>query len=504
MGSVIGTGVFAFGEKCQIQAIPNSGFRFTQWNDGNTENPRMFFITKNTTFIAFFAPGQYSLTTRSNGEEYGTTQGDTIADYLTNVQISATANYGYHFTQWSDGNTNNPRTISLTKDTNLVALFKKNQYTITTSCNAEQGTISGMQVAEYLDEITLNVLPNVGWHFTQWTDSNTDNPRTFTLTQDTTFAAEFAMDYSGKCGDDLYWAYSNQEIKITGSGLMYNYTDSTMPWTLLRDSIKTVRVGNNATSIGEYAFANTRKLAELQIGTGVEDISANAFAGCNRIYHIYSYPTYPPFADESSFANYNVYLHIPCENKEDYTLDLVWGKFKFIECIGSEDVEVSGNEVTVSPDYEDATFTWPVTDNADTYSLVITKDGVTFCTLVFNAQGQLVSIAFNPRRQNAPAEEGTTPATYAEMTANGFRFTVTGLDEGSAYAYTLTVRNAANTVLETYTGDFTTLSNTPTDISDRPDTTGTDSDKGAEKLLRNGQVLIIRNGKTYNMMGQRL
>ena len=162
---------------------------------------------------------------------------------------------------------------------------------------------------------------------------------------------------------------------------------------------------------------------------------------------------------------------------------------------------VSGNEVTVSPDYEDATFTWPVTDNADTYSLVITKDGVTFCTLVFNAQGQLVSIAFKPRRQNAPAAEGTTPATYAEMTANGFRFTVTGLNEGSAYAYTLTVRNAANTVLETYTGDFTTLSNTPTGINE---SAGEDAHGQVEKIIRDGQVLIIRNGVTYDMMGQTL
>ena len=483
-----------------ISAIANYGYHFTQWGDGNTDNPRTIKLTQDTTFTAEFAPNQYSLTTTTNYAERGTTQGDTIADYLTEIQVSATANYGYYFASWSDGNTDNPRTISLTKDTNVVALFDKNQYTITTYCNAEQGTISGTQEAEYLDEVTISAIANLGYQFTQWSDGNTDNPRTIKLTQDTTLTAEFGLAYSGKCGNELYWAYSNQEIKITGTGAMYNYTDSTMPWTLLRDSIKTVRVGNNATSIGEYAFANTRKLAELQIGTGVEDIGANAFAGCNRIYHIYCYPTYPPFTDESSFANYNVYLHIPCENKEGYTLDLVWGKFKFIECIGSEDVEVSGNEVTVSPDYEDATFTWPVTDNADTYSLVITKDGVTFCTLVFNAQGQLVSIAFKPRRQNAPAAEGTTPATYAEMTANGFRFTVTGLNEGSAYAYTLTVRNAANTVLETYTGDFTTLSNTPTSINESDNTPAGE----VEKLLRNGQVLILRNGETYDMMGQRM
>ena len=62
---------------------------------------------------------------------------------------------------------------------------------------------------------------------------------------------------------------------------------------------------------------------------------------------------------------------------------------------------------------------------------------------------------------------------------------------------------ADNTTRQTYTIYFSKKS-TPTDISDRPDTTGTDSDKGATKLLRDGQVLIIRNGKTYNMMGQRL
>ena len=371
------------------------------------------------------------------------------------------------------------------------------------SSNNLMGTVQIEQDVDCDSVAIISAVENLGYAFTQWSDGNTDNPRTIKLTQDTTLIAEFGLAYSGKCGDELYWTYNNQEIKITGTGAMYNYTDNTMPWTLLRDSIKTVRVGNNATSIGEYAFANTPKLAELHIGINVENIGANAFAGCTRLYDIYCYPTYPPFAESNSFANYNVYVYVPCENLRDYTLNVVWGEFKFIECIGSEDVEVSGNEVTVSPDYEDATFTWPVTDNAETYSLVITKDGVTFCTLVFNAQGQLVSIAFKPRRQNAPAAEGTTPATYAEMTANGFRFTVTGLNEGSAYAYTLTVRNAANTVLETYTGEFTTLSNTPTGINEST-LTGRGTAGQVEKIIRNGQVLILRNGVTYDMMGQTL
>ncbi|MGM9825551.1 MAG: leucine-rich repeat domain-containing protein [Paludibacteraceae bacterium] len=269
-------------------------------------------------------------------------------------------------------------------------------------------------------------------------------------------------------------------------------------------NLKEVIIPNSVKTICEGAFNNSIKLAKVTIGAGVETIEDNAFAGCKRLYQVYCYPTYPPFVEIGSFATYNAYLYIPCENSFDYEFDEVWGQFTRRECIGSEDVVVTDEEVVVSPSYEDVTITWPVVSGADTYSLVLTKEGDTFCTLVFNAQGQLVSIAFKPARQNAPAEEDTTPATYAEQTANGFRFTVTGLDEGTDYAYTLTVRNASNSVLETYTGEFTTLSNTPTGISDRPDTTGTVSDKGAEKLLRNGQVLIIRNGDAYDMMGQKL
>ena len=41
--------------------------------------------------------------------------------------IAATANAGYHFVQWSDGNTDNPRTLTVTTDTILVAEFQSGE-----------------------------------------------------------------------------------------------------------------------------------------------------------------------------------------------------------------------------------------------------------------------------------------------------------------------------------------------------------------------------------------
>ena len=343
----------------------------------------------------------------------------------------------------------------------------------------------------------ISATPNIGYHFVQWSDGNTDNPRTLVLTEDITLTAEFAQTFSGQCGDNLYWDYdkTNQTISITGSGDMYDYTAETQPWLLFKEDIKEVTVANTATSIGTSAFEGCIRLSKISLGTGLKNIVANAFAGCTRLDDIYLYATYPPFAEESSFANYNVYVYIPCEYQRDYILDVVWGKFKFIECLGAESEDMGGDDVVVTPGSTDVTITWPTEDNADNYTIVIKKDGEVFCTLTFNAEGQLLNIAF------APGRDGNHPAQYAEAVANGkgYRFTVTGLTEATQYAYNIDVRDAANKTINSHSGDFTTKGGTTTDMDNIQSLITT-----CQKLLRDGQLIILRDGKTYNAMGQEL
>ena len=136
------------------------------------------------------------------------------------------------------------------------------------------------------------------------------------------------------------------------------------------------------------------------------------------------------------------------------------------------------------------TITWPTEDEADTYSIVITKDGEVFCTLTFNSNGQLLNIAF------APGREGNRPAQYAEQANNGYRFTVTGLDESTKYAYNLDVNDSLGKTIKSYEGEFTTQSTTALDNthSQSPMT-------NVQKIFRDGQLVIIRDGKTYNAQG---
>ncbi len=191
-----------------------------------------------------------------------------------------------------------------------------------------------------------------------------------------------------------------------------------------------------------------------------------------------------------------VYIHmqVPCDSLEDYETDAVWGSFKYIECMGADNVDTNGN-VTVTPGDNEIEIIWPADDSADTYSLVITQDNKEVCTLFFNKNGQLTRIAFA-----APAQNGGQRHTPAAMlTQSGYRFTVTGFSSGTQYAYAMDVKDKAGTSINTYKGTFTTTVNgMPTGVEDVA--IGTSS-AAPRKVFRNGQVLILRGGKTYTLTG---
>ena len=66
-----------------------------------------------------------------NSYEYGGVKGGGVnIGSSTASKISATPAVGYHFSSWSDGNTDNPRTITVASDTSFIAIFE--EHTIAT------------------------------------------------------------------------------------------------------------------------------------------------------------------------------------------------------------------------------------------------------------------------------------------------------------------------------------------------------------------------------------
>ena len=129
------------------------------------------------------------------------------------------------------------------------------------------------------------------------------------------------------------------------------------------EEVKDVVIPNTVTSISSCAFYNCEKISSLTIPESVTSIGYNAFAGCKKLFDIYSYPTTPPEAQENSFANYNVNLYVPCDNLRDYQMDIVFGSFKYIQCLEEDTPSVPQDTTIYHPMEqlticEGETYTW--------------------------------------------------------------------------------------------------------------------------------------------------
>ena len=195
MGSTTGNGTYDYNSEIQISATPAEHYHFVQWSDGNIQNPRTITVTEDASYTAEFAIDQHSVMVASANNTWGSVSGSGTFDYGTETQISATAIEHYHFVQWNDGNTDNPRTITVTEDVVYVATFAIDQFTITVNSNSEtMGTVSGNGTYDYGEEIQISATPAEHYHFVQWNDGNTDNPRTITVTENGNYTATFAID----------------------------------------------------------------------------------------------------------------------------------------------------------------------------------------------------------------------------------------------------------------------------------------------------------------------
>jgi hypothetical protein len=192
-GTVTGGGTYEYGTQIVLTATPNTGFRFVQWGDGNTDAPRIVTVTDNAAYTAIFAPLQHTITVLNSTPSMGQVTGGGVYNLGDSATLTAIPYMGYHFVQWNDGVTVSPRTIQVTNDAVYTALFAPNSYTLNVnSSNSEQGTVTGGGIYDYYTTVTLSATANYGYHFVQWSDGNTNNPRSITITNDASYTAQFA------------------------------------------------------------------------------------------------------------------------------------------------------------------------------------------------------------------------------------------------------------------------------------------------------------------------
>jgi hypothetical protein len=205
-----------------LTATANNGYQFKNWTNmsGNivsTQNPYTLSVTKNDTIMASFEPNvSYShLTIYVNGNGTVTTNpaNTTNLPVGSQVTLTATAENGYQFINWSNGMTGVDEIIYSTsntyihtvtgydEDTLVVAFFLP----ITQNYNLVVGSdVNGSVTINPTNTtnlpagspVQLTAIPNDGYHFTNWTDMSgnvvsTANPYTLSVTKNDTIMAGF-------------------------------------------------------------------------------------------------------------------------------------------------------------------------------------------------------------------------------------------------------------------------------------------------------------------------
>ena len=216
-GTVTGGGLHCPGESENISATPASGYKFVQWNDGNNDNPRHVWAD-NLTFTAYFAEVEYyTLDVSANFPAMGTVTGSGSYEEGSTATVTATAEEGYHFVQWDDENTDNPRTITMNDDVIMEAQFAADivipKHNLTLESNyTVMGSVSGDGEYEEDSNVEISATANTGYVFVRWQDGNTSNPRTIVMPHDdVTYTASFGYTVTGASSD-------NEKGSVSGSG----------------------------------------------------------------------------------------------------------------------------------------------------------------------------------------------------------------------------------------------------------------------------------------------
>ena len=324
-------------------------------------------------------------------------------------------------------------------------------------------------------------------------------------------------------------------------------------------SLTSITIPNSVTSIGYAAFASCSRLTSVTIGSGVTSIGNGAFGACYNIQEVTAYMPTPPAAVNCGLNPAAATLYVPAEYLEAYQNAVWWEDFKKIRAIGSDwDVEFvdwdgtilatmkvpNGEAATApaDPTREGYTFIgWDkdfshVTDHMTvTAQYQINRYRVRFFdydnTLLKTDSVEYQAAATAPAN---PYREGYTfigwDQEFDSITADldvyaQYEFGedcdmtivfANGNDNSEIYSQSITIKIPAapeiagftflywQPVAEPITNEITIQAIYEANVPSSAPEVYVNPANPAQKLLRNGQVYILQDGKTYTVTGKKL
>ena len=294
-GNVTGAGTYELGEGVNLVATPVAGYRFTNWTENgsvvSTNSNYQFTVTSNRTLVANFTQINYNITATVDPANSGTISGNNSPyTYGNNVSLTANANLGYAFVNWTDEDanvvsTNTNYQFAIDGNRTFVAHFEAEQYEITATANpTEGGSVTGTGTFNYGQQVSLSATPNEGYQFVNWTEDgnavSTNANYSFTATTSRTLVANFqiytytisasANPVAGGTVNGAGNYTHGQTVTLTATANTgYNFVN----WT---------ENGSAVSTNAEYSFtatANKSLVANFEVITYTVTANANPVAG---------------------------------------------------------------------------------------------------------------------------------------------------------------------------------------------------------------------------------
>lgn len=145
-GTVSGGGSYEEGSNCIVTAIANSGYEFSRWACNDTlvsKDPSYYFPVMNDWNLVAEFTKLYNIQTQAEPAEGGIVTGGGAYKEGENITLEAIANEQYVFSHWDDGETNNPRVITVQNDATYIAYFNSRLPHINEDISAPAMTCSG-------------------------------------------------------------------------------------------------------------------------------------------------------------------------------------------------------------------------------------------------------------------------------------------------------------------------------------------------------------------------
>lgn len=298
----------------------------------------------------------------------------------------------------------------------------------------------------------------------------------------------------------LYACYSLNSIVVEEGNSVYDSRNNcnaiieTATNSLIVACQNTV-IPEGVTNIGENAFfncdalINSNALTSIVLPNTIESIEAFAFSMCSSLNTIYCYAITPPTTNQYAFDNYNATLYVPCESLEAYKAHEVLGRFNTIQCL--EDSIPDPTERVLSC--------------AEAVTVCL-ETGATATTEEYTIHGYVTEIT------TEYSEQYKNISFYMADTKDGgqvlFTYRIKPMYEadiavkvGDFVEVVGKLVNYSGYLPEVYPGVYTIVNEPeiPTGTSDIQLPTS-----NTKKVVKDGQLLILRDGVEYTIMGQEL